>query len=262
MPRTTHRGALRHGPRGGYAFSEKARYRAAIWAVFREDCQSTLATAQALLLPSVEGTEIEVALAHGFREENLHVVDWNLKIVVALKERFPAINIYGCSLAQAMHQMAVEKVRLDVANFDLCGPVGDELLPTLRFAAASSVIAPGGLLAITVLRGREHEWAIQRVRDLQDDDGAFRRRLRKQGLELPMYASPDCWRLLELRLALSTFSIGAEPDLDPTTRQPRSGMYTSGPQSMLWAIFRMQLLEPTAEGAFAALYERVNGEAR
>lgn len=258
MPGTDHRSPVRRGPRGGYAFIEKDRYRAAIWAAFRDECQPFLAHAQAVLLPSSEGTEIEVALAHGFREGNLHVVDWNLKVVLALKERFPAIQIYGCSLAEAMHQMAMDRTQIHVANFDLCGPVGNELLPTLQYSAASGVIAPGGLIAITILRGREHEWAIQRVRDLQRDEGAFRRRLRKRGLELPLYASADCWRLTELRLALSTFCIGAEPVLDTHSHQPRSGIYSSGPQSMLWAIYRLRLHEPTVTGAFAELYARVN----
>lgn len=255
MPGTTYRS---RAPRGGYTSGEKARYRNSIWSVFRDECQAFVRDAQALLLPSSEGTEIEVALAHGFREENLFAVDWDLRVVLSLQERFPKIHVYGVPLAQALHEMAMQRVRLDVANFDLCGPVGDELLPTLRYAAGAGVLAPGALLAVTVLRGREHEWAIQRVRDLQKDEGAFRRRLRKRGIELPMYPSPDCWRLLELRLALSSFCIGAEPVLDPNTQQPRSGMYASGPQALLWAIFRMRLHEPSAEGAFAELYARVN----
>lgn len=238
----------RHGPRGGYDFDVKNDYRVAVWRAFRDGCQRP-SQAQALLMPSIEGTEIAVALAHGFSEDNLHVVDRDQRIVEALHVAFPKVHIYPMSLVEAIREMCVEGLRLDVANFDLCGPVGQELLTILRYAAASGVLT-GGLVAVTILRGRDHSWALKNIRDLEQDDGAFRRRLSKRGFLLPMYPAGDCYRLLSVQLALSTFCIA--PEL-----QPAGGIYTSAPQSLIWMMYRLLLVEPTHQGAFNSLYTRI-----
>lgn len=239
----------RHAPRGGYDSHVKDDYRVGVWSAFRDGCVHPPGRAQALLMPSIEGTEIAVALAHGFREEHLHVVDRNPRIAEALHVAFPKIRIYPMPLIEAIREMCGCGVRLDVANFDLCGPVGQELLTTLRYTAASGVLTDG-LLAITVLRGRDHSWALQNVRNLEHDDGAFRRRLSKRGFRLPMYGAVDCYRLVSAQLALSTFCIA--PEL-----QPAGGIYTSAPQSLLWMMYRLTLVEPTPQGAFAALHSQM-----
>ena len=161
------------------------------------------------------------------------------QVVLALKERFPAIQIYGSSLAEAMHQMAMDKTRIDVANFDLVRARRHTSCCRRSNTARVRRDRAGGLIAITILRGREHEWAIQRVaifNAMRERSGAGRQglaaTLRLRGLLAaePSYAS-RCRRSC----------IGAEPALDTHSQQPRSGIYSSGPQSMLWAIFRLRL---------------------
>lgn len=236
-------------PRGGYDFDVKDDYRVGVWSAFRDGCVHPPSKAQALLMPSIEGTEIVVALAHGFREENLHVVDRSRRVVEAIHVAFPKVRIYPMPLIEAIREICGCGIRLDVANFDLCGPVGQELLTTLRYTAASGVLTEG-LIAITVLRGRDHSWALKNIRDLERDDGAFRRRLSKRGFGLPLYGAGDCYRLVSAQLALSSFC------LDPQL-QPAGGIYTSGPQSLLWMMYRLTLVEPTHQGAFAKLYTRI-----
>jgi hypothetical protein len=114
----------RIAPKGGYDFARKRDYRRKVWATFRDRLKTDnipVAESHALLMPSLEGAEIEVALNAGFREKNLHVVDMNPAIVATLKRRYPQVNTYGCSAGRAMGRIARSGVRLRCANFDFTG---------------------------------------------------------------------------------------------------------------------------------------------
>lgn len=116
----------RIAPKGGYDFSKKRDYRRKVWATFRDrikESGNSVARSHALLMPSLEGDEIEVALNAGFREENLHIVDWEPAIVATLKRRYPKIHTYGVSVTRAFKRLAAEGIRLTCANLDFCGPI-------------------------------------------------------------------------------------------------------------------------------------------
>jgi hypothetical protein len=110
--------------------------------------------ANALLMPSSEGEEIEVALDKGFRAENLHVVDRNPAIVANLKRRYPTINTYGVTVERAGERIRDLKVQLSVANLDLCGTF-DSSATTISAFLKSGCMAPRSRIAVTGLRGRE-----------------------------------------------------------------------------------------------------------
>lgn len=125
---------MRRGPTDGYDKAIKRDYRRKTYATFRETLKKlhiSVASASALLMPSLEGDEIEVALNAGFREYNLHVVDDNPAIVATLKKRYPKINTYGVLVSRAMQRMAHEGIRLDCANFDLTGNVSAKFVSEL-----------------------------------------------------------------------------------------------------------------------------------
>lgn len=151
--------AKRIAPEGGYGFGRKRDYRRKVWATFRETIKRQglrpVASAHALLMPSIEGAEIEVALNAGFRESNLHVVDSNPAIVAQLKTRYPKINTYGVSLGRAAGRIAAKGVFIHAANLDLCSQISKKLDAELGQVVSSGCLSPFACVAVTVLRGRE-----------------------------------------------------------------------------------------------------------
>jgi hypothetical protein len=218
----------RSAPAGGYDFGAKRHYRRNIWKAFKEHCSGRLNEAQALLMPSAEGDEIDVALSKGFREANLHVVDKNAAIVAHLKRRYPRINTYGTTVALAAQRIADAGIALDVANLDLCSPLGDGLLAEVKAVAASGVFEPdGALLAVTMLRGREQGYANHAIRSAHilpmtftGTDAARLVFLRTHALIVPSFEQPEAW----------------------TSGLVKYGIYRSiaGSQTMLWSIFRVR----------------------
>lgn len=140
---------LRSAPVGGYDFGIKRQYRRTVWSAFGNLRRPG---DEALLLPSIEGDEIEVALNAGFKQSELHVVDRNPAIVATLKRRFPYINTYGVSV-QKIHDRLGHRLRF--ANLDLCGCISRalflELRPFIRTLQAEAYVT------VTMLRGREND---------------------------------------------------------------------------------------------------------
>jgi hypothetical protein len=106
------------------------------------------------LLPSIEGDEIEVTLASGFLEKNLHVVDRNAAIVATLKRRYPRIQTYGVDVLTAVRRR-IPKGTLHLANLDLCAPLGHQWAAIAVVTA--SRLSPEGVIAATYLRGRDSQ---------------------------------------------------------------------------------------------------------
>lgn len=212
----------RLGPATGYEFGAKRHYRNIIWKAFRDHCGTRRAEAQALLMPSSEGTEIDVALRNGFREYNLHVVDHNTAIVATLKRKYPRIQTYGVSLVKAFSRMQEAGIRLDVANLDLCSNVNAHMLEDLMDVAQTGVLGHGSLAAVTMLRGREadlfafQQWA-QKVVDHFGEEG--------------QKTDNDLSRLIAVAGALALHTHVA-------TSLGRHGTYrsTAGTQTMLWGL--------------------------
>jgi hypothetical protein len=147
--------ADRRGPKSGYEFGNKKQYRRNIWATFAHYVERP-SYARALLMPSIEGAEIEVATQRGFQPQNLCAVDMNPAIVATLKRRYPRIRTAGVDIGRAGERLGSEGWRIDVANLDLTGCISSDLLDGLiRFM--STGVMETGLVAVTVLRGREHK---------------------------------------------------------------------------------------------------------
>jgi hypothetical protein len=194
---------MRSGPRGGYDFSRKRDYRRKVWATFRDTLKRwhvPVVEAQALLMPSLEGDEIDVALNAGFREANLHVVDHEPAIVATLKKRYPTINTYGVTASRAFERLSRSGVKIRCANLDFCSqiskPFGGELaqiallggvpcrigaLDTGSFRVdfdseqyGSGVLDDQAVIAVSVLRGRESRSVTEGWDTNLADDAALR----------------------------------------------------------------------------------------
>ena len=174
--------AMIRGPKDGYDFSRKRNYRRQVWATFRKNLKQkglSIKDSHALLMPSLEGEEIDVALNAGFREQNLHIVDDGPAVVATLKRRYPRINTYGVTASRAVERIARKGIRLRCLNLDFCGnlsgPFASELLAvalcgsypvSLKFTREGFTTNDSGdgnrafddvaFVAISTLRGREH----------------------------------------------------------------------------------------------------------
>ena len=244
----------RSAPRSGYDFGNKRQYRRTIWNTFATFCGTGRANSHALLMPSLEGDEIETAIQNGFREEHLHVVDKSAAIVATLKRRWPKLNTYGVELGRAGYRVAESGRVLSVANLDLCGPVGAATFRELAsFMAARPVRR--ALLAVTVLRGRERPNAFGVVRCAAEGrtvmctyPGQERSpwRLAYEALDHKL----DHGRITMIATALSGNVSGDGEllkatsdglDLPYTAYVSRAGTYRSsaGSQTMLWGVFKV-----------------------
>lgn len=215
----------RIAPDGGYTFGQKRQYRRDVWAAFKRVCWVPRAEAQCLLMPSSEGKEIDVALACGFREEHLHVVDRNPAIVAHLKRRYPKLQTYGTDLKAAGWRIADKGIRLHLANLDLCGCVGPTHFEEICYFCQSGALANGASVAVTALRGRE-----QNANDLRDRGSrALQVVLSGEGMP-PWMTDMDRGRVSEIVSAIR-MAFGARAWI----RQAGRYMSASG-QTMLWVV--------------------------
>jgi hypothetical protein len=146
---------IRQAPKTGYNFGNKRQYRRTVWADASRFLRSRRNSAQVLLMPSIEGDEIDVAQSKGFRQQNMHVVDKNPAIVAHLKRRYPLINTYGRDIVAALKLMGDRGVLLDFVNLDLCSTI-ESIKPKLY--EIGSMFTPFSLhhkIYITIQRGRE-----------------------------------------------------------------------------------------------------------
>jgi len=153
----------RVAPTGGYDFGNKRQYRRVVWKRAAEFLTHRRKSVHVLLMPSLEGDEIDVALSKGFCQQNMHVVDGNPAIVATLKRRYPYIQTYGVDIVRACKRIADKGTKLSFANFDFCthSEGAREILFQLRDFEAD-LFASAHMLAITVQRGREKEMALKK----------------------------------------------------------------------------------------------------
>lgn len=226
----------RSAPEGGYDFGRKQHYRRIIWSTFRKQAGSNRSKAVCMLMPSSEGTEIEVALQNGFREENLVVVDRNPAIVAHLKRRFPRIRTYGVPLRKAADRILHDGILPDFANLDLCSNLGRSSLREIQHVSFK-LFRPGAVVAVNCLRGREKGdvWkAINMVPTIDVDTP------RNDQARITM---------LSLAVAFVDMDDGPQGLYAHTMCEPedymmpyllRHGTYVStNGQSMLWCVFKM-----------------------
>ena len=151
--------ADRRGPSSGYDFGAKRQYRRAIYAAVRRFWCNQMAGRACVIMPSIEGDEIEVAIRAGFHPRRIAIIDKNPAIVATLKRRYPLVTAIGVTAARAARRVVETIGPVDFVNLDLCSPIGKTVNATIdAWTSAGAIKAgaagDGGLLAITVLRGR------------------------------------------------------------------------------------------------------------
>src|SRR5262245_13570924 len=161
------------GPAIGYDHSVKRQYRRRVWStLMRTTTPGPLgpsrAECHALILPSLEGDQIEVALAHGFAQDHLHVVDRNPAVVATLKRRYPHIQTYGVRASDAVRRIKKAGVLLDCANFDFTACLGDAFAREWNLIALHSKWRAPYAIALTLQKGREHPPWSQEIEAVAD----------------------------------------------------------------------------------------------
>jgi hypothetical protein len=244
----------RIAPEGGYDFGAKKHYRRDIWSTFRKFTGTDTHSARALLLPSLEGDEIDVALSKGFREENLHIVDRNPAIVATLKRRYPCINTYGVEIERAVRRFADEETcgygfageeqrdypTFDVANLDLCANVNARTAAGIS-AMASLGVFDGAMVSVTMLRGREKPSLFAGIEKRGKQSDTMMRLLRACCGD-HKFNDNDYGRLDFFHYALTTAVSWDGSRLATGARLAlpmRADIYRSaaGTQTMMWAMF-------------------------
>lgn len=196
----------RRAPRRGYDVGVKRQYRRDVWAAFRRNAPVPMTNAVALILPSIEGDEIEVARGAGLREEHIHVCDENPAIVAVLKRRYPRIVTHGIPVRRVL----TERPHMyHLINLDLCG-VLDGVLSTV--GPSVMALRDGGCLALTWQKGRDQRWCAANA---------------ALGIRREEYATAVVRSIGEFSLR--------------TTSTLRQAQYRSGRVPMQWAAWKLSL---------------------
>lgn len=143
----------RAAPKGGYGTEGKAKYREAVWTSLRLHARTGLRHCRVLLMPSSEGTEIEVAERYGVQRRNIVAVDSNRAIAATISRKYPGVRAWGENVFDAAERASREGLRFDVVHLDLTSNLGTDTLDGLtRFALN---LKGDCLVAVNVLKGRE-----------------------------------------------------------------------------------------------------------
>ena len=169
-PRRLHRAAI--GPAMGYTNPKKQAWRTWLWSFIggvlvhptllpdHEFLRSTpngirqSRTGNVLMMPSIEGNEIQEALDRGFTTDQCYVVDENPAVVATLQRKYPGIHTYGKSVERACREIARARVNLLAADLDFCGRISKPLLRAVAGCFDSGAL-DGAIVFVNVLRGRE-----------------------------------------------------------------------------------------------------------
>lgn len=151
-PRRTMK-AKRRAPEVGYQTDSKAMYRDAVWRKFQRHARTSLKYCRVLLMPSIEGVEIDVAERFGCLRKNIIAVDNNVAIAATVSRNYPGITAWGCDVFAALERAAKRNIRLDVVHLDMTSNLSPSMLNSLRHA--TSFLAPGTVVCLNLLKGRE-----------------------------------------------------------------------------------------------------------
>ena len=154
--------ADRRGPTSGYDFGNKRQYRRNVWATFKRNRCWPMRECVAILMPSVEGIEIEHAEAAGLQRDNLHAFDRSAAIAATVSRNYPGIHAHGIDVARSGERLPRWSVAF--ANLDLCGKVSVSTAETLSAFGGAGVIRDGGIVSVSLSRGRESFWDVIRAR--------------------------------------------------------------------------------------------------
>jgi hypothetical protein len=236
--------ATRIGPATGYNGGRKRHYRRDVWATFRRALPIPRAAAHALLMPSSEGDEVNVAIANGFRESHLHLVDDNPAIAAHLKRRFRRATCHGVNVVAAAERLARQGERLDVANLDLCGCT-DGVERIVREFIETDVMSDQSVIAVTLLRGRERKfWPHVNGYTLAQRDCPVPPPLVDVGLAEHEPGLNDRVRIGRVAHAIESACRPREIEFLANVARWSTYRSEAGTQTMLWAVFCLAAITP------------------
>lgn len=213
----------RRAPAGGYDFPEKAMYREMVWSRL-----SKAPFGNALLMPSTEALEPEVAERHGFSMDRQYWVDANPANIAVLSGRYDNVvkvpGAHGQMVSEACQRFAAAGVRFTAANLDFTSCVNSGLVGEVRAVWGSGALAGQSLVSTTLLRGREFGAVARVVRALpQMRDFAARCRAKVVG----SYELTDM-DVGRIAVVLGSGAVGRG--------LVAVGVYRSGSQTMMWVV--------------------------
>lgn len=231
----------RSAPSDGYDFGNKRQYRRDVWSEAADFCRHQRSTAQVLLMPSIEGDEIEEAERRGFKRYNMHVVDNNAAIVVHLKRRFPGINVYGVDVLSALKRIVKAGVKLSFANFDFCSHV-EHLRHTIdKIGIMDDAFTQQSLVCVSVMRGREQHSFVKVANIMGDPDEGMNKMMRyslwpQMRLKVDLMSEVDRFRLMLVHSGLTQHIDGHGCKITFLDKSPK--IYKSNKVTMMWMGFK------------------------
>lgn len=229
----------RSAPLYGYDFGNKRQYRRNVYAGLRKTF-SPSDTAFHLLMPSSEGDEIENALAAGFQEDHLIIVDKNPAIVAVLKRSYPKAIAYGIDLLDVPTRLLSERQHIDSANLDLCSCISEDVMRILLRFADSKSWCNELHIAVTILRGREQPKYWNLIQELGPKFVIEPLDERGPGLITEALTTADMGRLCLIWSAL-------QADGRTTPILHRTDTYKSQKSTLLWSAWTLIEKPPQIE---------------
>lgn len=221
----------RSAPAVGYKSNRKNLWRRQVWNVVTREAE--VKKWSALLMPSIEGHEIDIATEKGFKQSQLHVVDRNPAIMAHIKRRYPRVTTYGVTVGRACERIAKQGIKLSFANLDFCGCLGKPLISEMDIVRRSGALKDTAMVGVTMLRGRE---TARTLRMLRLTAPALRER---GGWQSEHWAQADQEKLNDMDIARIWVCAKYLDGLFPL----RAGVYKSpnGCQTMLWCVMLVQI---------------------
>lgn len=150
------------GPISGYSSDAKQNYRFKVWSAIAPRIKhhfESRSRSHVLLMPSVGGEEIEVAISCGIPEDRIIAVDENPALIASAKWRKtrPLVKCYGSSLSRAAERIAKDGHVLSAANLDLCNNFSEDLVSEVAGFFSSATRFDEFCFSVTVMKGRENK---------------------------------------------------------------------------------------------------------
>lgn len=152
---------MRVAPKIGYDNDVKHAYREQVWNAFSKAVDDMRAdqtgTMKAVIMPSSEGIEIEVALSKGLREDQIVCVDRSAAVIATSKwrKKYPGVNFFACDVGKVGHKIKHRKWVVRAANLDLCGNFSDDTIDAVQGFIRFTPIHESFAIGVTVAKGRE-----------------------------------------------------------------------------------------------------------
>ena len=199
----------------------------------------------AVYLDTADAGETLFLLNRGYKPRNLHVVNRNISEVAWVQRRvteagYSCVNTYGSDVFDALDGISTP---IHAINLDLCGPVTEKLLDKIAGQSKGRSFYLGQVIAVTVLRGREHGDIAERIRLAKESSnlGAFER----YATDISYFGdSGDAYRLGTLLGAVKGIRTTVDGNRRFEVDNIAWGRYksTAGNQSMLWIAAQIEAM--------------------